>query len=341
MLFTTLIPVYKTQFLTDTISCLNAQTLKDFSVIFSDDSPTQDAAEMLQELHAEQAFQFPYRVISGPRLGPVSNSHHLFAAWQNQSPYVHFLLDDDLITPDFYAMHAKAYAETDAKACFSARTMVNEKKTEIEAAPIPPKTVLPHSQTIETFGFAACAASILPTCDNWLGELSNATFHGATMSQTITGSLAHLPYYGLNDLGIFLEMLRVAPAAYIYRVLGAFRVNRLQTSGNPRSRIFKSTVVSWLSLALDALHLGAITPEMCIQNIAKVKTSIDNLAPNNPELQALAAMLAKWQTQTHDLASFEQSFSAYWLAQVASYPDYTRACELLTQTGSPPLPTGE
>ena len=85
MQFTTLIPIYKTQFLEDLVACLNAQTLQDFQVIFSDDSPSQDVAQLLEDLHLDTPIRFSYRVIPGPRLGPASNAHHLFTAWNFSS----------------------------------------------------------------------------------------------------------------------------------------------------------------------------------------------------------------------------------------------------------------
>ena len=333
MLFTTLIPVYKTQFLTDTISCLNAQTLKEFSVIFSDDSPGQDLSNVLADIQDDHPITFDYSIIPGPRLGPASNAYHLFAAWQGRSPYIHFLLDDDLLDPDFYRLHALAYQQTNAKSCFSSRRIVSETKRPLETASQAPSTVVSRHSPIELLDFKACATSILPDCNNWLGELSNSTFHGATMGQTVTGQLLHLPYYGLNDLGIFLEMLYKAPAAYIHQALGAFRVNRLQVSGNPRSLVFQSTIISWLSLGLDAWRLKALTPQMCNQLITRIHPSIRQLANSNPELRSLDDLLQQHYLHPHDLDNFAATFTVYWQNQLTHYADYRHA-----QTLTPRLP---
>ena len=332
MLFTTLIPVYKTQFIEDTVQCLKAQTLQNFQVIFSDDSPTQDLVELLGEFHADTPITFPFQVIQGKRLGPVSNCHHLLTAWNFSSPYIHYLLDDDLIFPDFYRWHAQAYERTQAKTCISARIVVNEKKSPLGTSSLP-DYIWQADTTITPLSLQSCITSIIPTCNNWLGELSSATFHGATMSATLTGSLRRIPYYGLNDLGIFLEMIAAEPAAYIQNNLGAFRINRLQTSGDSRSTIFKSTIISWISLALDAHSMGALNAAALAQTLTTIKKSIDNLLPSNPELQPLAQHLRHWQTQPQDISTFAQAFASYWSQQLQHYPDYLNAhSPLLTKS---------
>lgn len=325
MQFTTLIPVYKTQFLEDLIACLHAQTLQDFQVIFSDDSPSQDVAQLLDDLHLDTPIRFPYRVIHGPRLGPASNAHHLFTAWNFSTPYIHYLLDDDLIFPDFYASHIAAYQQTAAQACFSPRIIVDERKTPLAGISTPPSEALPKKQSIEMLDFAACVRSILPSCNNWLGELSNTTFLGQAVADGVSGQLYALPYYGLNDLGIFLEILRQAPAAYIHNTLGAFRINRLQTSGNAHSSVFKSTVVSWISLALDAYNMGVLSLADTQQCLRTVQPSIVQLAQNHAELMPLVPILTTWQCAPEDIVSLHTAFAHYWLVQLQDYPDYLAA----------------
>ena len=325
MQFTTLIPIYKTQFLEDLVACLNAQTLQDFQVIFSDDSPSQDTAQLLDELHLDNPIRFSYRVISGLRLGPASNAYQLLTAWNFSSPYIHYLLDDDLIFPDFYASHMAAYQQTTAQTCLSARIIVDERKTPLAGISTPPSEALPKKQSIEMLDFASCVRSILPSCNNWLGELSNATFVGQTLADCVSGQLRALPYYGLNDLGVYLEILRQAPAAYIHNTLGAFRINRLQTSGNAHSSVFKSTVVSWISLALDAHSMGALNLTDTQQCLRTVQPSILHLAQSHPELMPLAQILQTWHRAPEGIAKLRTDFAHYWLTQLQNYPDYLAA----------------
>lgn len=335
MQFTTLIPIYKTQFLEDLVACLNAQTLQDFQVIFSDDSPSQDVAQLLDDLHLDTPIRFSYRVIPGPRLGPASNAHHLFTAWNFSSSYVHYLLDDDLIFPDFYASHTAAYQQTTAQACFSARIIVNERKTPLAGISMPPDEALPNKQSIEMLDFATCVRTIVPTCNNWLGELSNATFLGTALAGGVSGQLQRLPYYGLNDLGIFLEVLTQTPAAYIHNTLGAFRINRLQTSGNAHSNIFKSTVVSWISLALDAHTMGLLHLAETQQCLRTVRPSIVQLAQSHTELMPLMQILDTWQRTPEDITSLHKAFTHYWLTQLQNYPDYLAArSPIIPKTGA-------
>ena len=340
MLFTTLVPVYKTHFLEDTVACPNAQTLNKFQVIFSDDSPTQDLSQLLTDLQSDSLIQFPFRVIQGPRLGPASNCHHLLTAWDHSTPYIHYLLDDDLIFPDFYQCHAQTYQRSETKTCISSRIIVNEKKTPLGTADLPDFILQKNTRDL-ALDLQSCIASIIPTCNNWLGELSSATFHGATLAATITGKLRHIPYYGLNDLGIFLEMLAAEPVSYINKHLGAFRINRLQTSGDSRSTIFKSTIISWASLALDARELGLSdsAAQQCLQRIA---LSVKNLLPENPDLAPLYGLLSPWQSQVQDWESFSLSFAQYWQGELQKNEDFLHANSPLIQridASSAPAPS--
>lgn len=326
MFFTTLIPVYKTQFLEDLIACLNAQTCKEFQVIFSDDSPTQDAAQILQELTEESNLSFHYRIVSGPRLGPASNCHHLLTEWAHSTPYIHYLLDDDLISPDFYAQHKQAHGSTLAPPLvISARNIVNERKQIQKDAPLP--IGIKAGGAAMPISFAACIAATLPNCDNWLGELSCATMQGDFIAQHIQGQLARLPYYGLNDLGLFLEILHHATGAFIPQTLGSFRINRWQCSRDVHSDVFRKSNIAWLALALDAYHLGVLTEEQTRECLAHVSQAINKLLPANPNLATTLNAL----TRKDSLAQLYQRFQTLWLHELQQSPDYRHATSPVLQ----------
>ena len=322
MLFTTLVPIYKTHFLEDTVACLNAQSRQTFQVIFSDDSPTQDLAPLLDDLQITQRLRFPYRIIQGRRIGPATNCHDLFAAWaaNKSTPYIHFLLDDDLIFPDFYLWHERAFARGQAKLCVSSRIIVNEKKTPF-AHTRQPDFINEQNASFSPLHLPECLQTTLPTLDNWLGELSCATLDGAALGQTLKGQLHQLPYYGINDLGLFLEMIAAHPACYINNTLGAFRVNRWQTSRDAQSSIFKSTIISWASLALDAYHMGQLSEHDVNLCLARVQHSVQNLLPTNPDLHTLALIF----THLPQIPIVAAEFKAYWPQALAGNADFLHA----------------
>ena len=322
MLFTTLVPVYKTHFLEDTIACLNAQSRQIFQVIFSDDSPGQDLAQVLDDLQVTQAIRFPYRIIQGRRIGPATNCHDLFAAWASSksTPYIHFFLDDDLIFPDFYLWHERAFTHSQAKLCISSRIIVSEKKTPYTHTRLP-DFISSQNASFISLGLFDCLQTTLPTLDNWLGELSCATLDGAAAEQIVKGQLLQLPYYGINDLGIFLEMIAAHSACYINNTLGAFRVNRWQASRDAQSSIFKSTIISWTSLALDAYRMGQLSEHDTIQCLNRVQSSVQNLLPANPDLQSLSLIF----NHLPQLQIVEAEFKAYWPLALASNADFNHA----------------
>ncbi len=317
MLITTLIPIYKTHFIEDLINCLHAQTEQRFSVIFSDDSPSQDVAEILADIHTDEPIRFAYEVIPGPRLGPASNCYHLFTAWNKRSPYLHYLLDDDLIAPAFYQQHLQVLEQTGASLCISARNVVNETGQELQAAQAP-AWLTAHAGP-QQIGFATAVQHILPPCNNGLGELSCATIRGASMVQHIKRGLRQLPYYGLNDLGIFLELLAQEAGIYLPQNLGSFRKNRLQTTGDTRSKIYHYTILSWAALALDAWQMGLLSPNQAEQSLSTVQHSLSNLLPNNPELAELHSL---FQAPRPDIANFQAQFAPIWHQHLSEVPDF-------------------
>lgn len=316
MLFTTLVPVYKTHFLDQLIACLNAQTERRFSVIFSDDSPGQDVAAELADLAQDCPIDFHYEVIPGPRHGPSSNCYHLYTAWNGRSPYIHYLLDDDIIAPTFYAQHLQALEQHGIQLCISARSIVNQHMQPVASPPARPAWLDTERPTPLEFG--PSATSTIGARSNWLGELSCATFHADSLTQ-LKGGLLRLPYYGLNDLGIFLEIIHQHSALYLPQTLGAFRLNRHQTSGDSRSSVYQSTTIAWAALALDAHTLGVLDAQGLDIALDAAQTSVSNLLASNPQLQALHTALHAPRT---DLAAFAAQFSLAWLHFVRQLPDF-------------------
>jgi hypothetical protein len=322
MLFTTLVPVYKTQFLEDTVQCLNAQSRKTFQVIFSDDSPTQDLAEVLADIHLTCPISFPYRITQGKRIGPASNCHDLFATWLREpnTPYIHFFLDDDLIFPDFYLWHERALQQTQAKLCISARIVVDEQKTPFVHA-TQPDFITQQNANIIRLPFADCISSTLPSLDNWMGELSCATFDGHALAATLKGQILNLPYYGINDLGLFLEMAAAHPIYYLNQALGAFRINRWQTSRDQQSAIFQATNLAWAALIFDAHQMGALPTLEATEGLLKLKKSLAFMRQQAPCLQGALGALALLP----EISSCREAFRNYWLHFLASQADYVQA----------------
>ena len=320
MSFTTLIPVYKTHFLEDTITCLNAQTLPSTQVIFSDDSPAQDVQEILDEIQSTQAFRFPFQVLKGRRIGPVTNCHDLLAAWaaHRPTPYIHFLLDDDLIFPDFYLWHARALEKTNAKLCISSRITVRQEKTPFSCGQNP-SFISNQDRAIVSLNIIDCAQPILHTLESWLGELSFATFNGASLQKTVKGKVHRLPYYGLNDLGLFFEMMLEHPACYINNNLGAFRLNPWQTSRDSHSIIFQSTVISWAALLFDMHEIGYLQETDLRQGLVKIGGSIKMLPSSNLGAHSLSKTLDNLE----DIKQARQLFEIEWINLLSGNPDYS------------------
>jgi glycosyl transferase family WbsX/glycosyl transferase family 2 len=98
------IPARKTDFLVQAISSVLSQTLTDFELLISDDSPDGSVSELVRR------FQDPrIRLIEGPRQGAVANCVHI---WENAAcDLLKYVYDDDLLYPTALAHLATLLAK--------------------------------------------------------------------------------------------------------------------------------------------------------------------------------------------------------------------------------------
>jgi hypothetical protein len=110
---TTLIPAYKPDYLGEMFLGLKRQSVKDFRVILSDDSEGGAITNMIRDGRFGALQQeLNLTVVPGPRNARLNHQHliDLYQAGAERSPFVHFMLDDDVVFPDFYKTHLEAHA---------------------------------------------------------------------------------------------------------------------------------------------------------------------------------------------------------------------------------------
>ncbi len=287
----TLIPAYKTDYLADLLQSLVLQTYKKFSVIISDDSPDNRVTQMLLSPEFSKfTQQLNLTIIDGPKLGKNhENIRHLLNVWNNQTELVHFLFDDDVIYPTFYAMHARVHLQSDTTLSVSKRWYADANGMPIEPQLIPENfgnlnvNVLNISQL-------DLATSTIPNCNNWLGEYSNVVFKSSAVGMLSTLSVDDVSIYGLGDIGSFI--FASDNVLWINEYLGFFRRHGQQITGQIDNPSFKAGHLAWVSLAIVALNRRLIDLSGFHNTLSIMHRAIANRYPDEIEMMQFNRLIA-------------------------------------------------
>ncbi|OYY96081.1 MAG: hypothetical protein B7Y32_07535, partial [Methylophilales bacterium 16-45-7] len=172
----TLVPAYKHAFIPQLLVSLATQSYPTGQIIISDDSPNGEVSQVIADpALAHIVEKLNITIIAGPKQGTMSNVVHLLEHWQQSSQLVHILFDDDILYPTFYAQHVQAHAHQQVGVSVSYRWFTNELGQPFAASAVP-AFVQQSPNQIDLIDADQLFASVVPTCDNWLGEFSNTVF---------------------------------------------------------------------------------------------------------------------------------------------------------------------
>lgn len=307
-LITTLIPAYKSAFIFETLLSLTAQTYQFFEVIVSDDSPDQVITQLIDSPEFEKLRQkLKLTVLQGPRQGSMSNILHLLGQC-NGNGLIHILMDDDLIYPKFYEKHVEAHLQSDISVSVSYRWFCNQFGQPMGVSSVP-SWVSNTQNSFMKINASQLFASVIPNCDNWLGELSNSVFKPDAISLFARTRLEKIAYYGLADIGCLLEASLQSDLGLIKEYLGAFRQHDSQFSAQHNSRVFQCGVIAWVALALGAYRAKQINSNTLQQVVEYICKSLMLRYPNDKLIFAMIQALNK-----HDINSekFAINFNLQW-----------------------------
>jgi hypothetical protein len=312
---TTLIPAYKTKYLVDLLTGLRVQTLPVQRIIISDDSPGGEfSAALMSAEMARYRGGLPIEVYSGPRAGAYQNFQHLVKLWGGSSEFVHLLLDDDVLYPDFFERHSAAHAEGDFSCSISARWTSNERGQPIEGMPIP-DSVWGDPRRLVPMDAAAMFTSTVPQCQNWLGEFSNCIFRRENAALLLNPQFAGVSYAGLWDLGFFLAASLAAPVAYIQERLGAFRAGG-GNSADLQGKHMKAAHLGYVALALGANRLGQLQLDQVRKCYLGIAAALAERYEHQDDMQPfipLLRLMSRPPTLSEELAQqAEQVFILRW-----------------------------
>ncbi len=317
----TLIPAYKHLYIPQLLVSLATQTYPISQIIISDDSPNGEVSEAIANPALKHIVdKLNITLIQGPKQGTMSNLVHLLEYWQQSSQLVHILFDDDILYPTFYAQHVQAHAHSNVGATVSYRWLTSELGQPCAASQVP-AFITDSTNQIDFLGAEQMFASVVPTCDNWLGEFSNTVFSSSIINLYKRSCMENIPYYGLGDIGLLLEISLHTRIAVIKNYLGGFRQNPQQNSANHQSIIFKCGVVAWVAIALASFKLGQISAQQYQQTVNKTLYVLNGRFQQSADVLEFIKLFS-----THAAGSieFEKGFLPLWQHMV-SHRDWLHA----------------
>ena len=313
---TTLIPAYKTKYLADLLTGLRVQTLPVRRIIVSDDSPGGEFAEALMSPEiARFRGRLPIEIHQGPRAGAYQNFQHLVKLWDGTSEFVHLMLDDDILYPDFFERHRAAHAAGAFSCSISARWTANEQGQPIEGMPIPPG-VWHNPQRMLALDAGVMLASTVALCQNWFGEFSNCVFRREQADLIFKPEFAGVSYAGLWDLGFFIAASLRAPVAYIQERLGAFRTGGEGHSAQLMGKHMKAAHLGYAAIARGAHKLGRLDEALARQCYEGIGLAVQQRYASQEDMAHFGPMLLAMARG--DAAASEQ-FEPAWAQFLARH----------------------
>jgi hypothetical protein len=274
------IPAYRTRFLVQAISSVLTQTLGDFELLISDDSPNGEAGEIVRRVRDPRI-----RLIEGPRLGLAPNSAHI---WDNATgDLLKFLDDDDYLFPTALE-ELVALLERDPKFTFAAcrRVVVDEYGRELRR----PTTY--ETDDWSWFEPVQLTPFIVRTASNPMGEPSNllirrSSFEGSACLTAFAGQ----PITHLIDVAFMLNAMMRGPCVATGKFLSARRQHPEQVSARTTAPDFSLGVIEWEVCLRGAVRLGLAPPQPALDGVAKLGALYTAHSQTFPELRYFLGQL--------------------------------------------------
>lgn len=277
---TVLIPAYKKNYIKDTISSLHNQKFKKFNIIVSDDSPRGNIKDEFEKQLKTINWKPKIQYHLGKRIGPATNIKFLLDIWKQSSDYVHILFDDDIIYPDFYQKSIDNIKKLKTSIHINKRYISNHNRTKIKKIETPKNFSTSETHKIEKKN-KNLFHSVIFERNNWLGELSFAVFTKKSVESLYKGKITDTCFYGLNDIGSYLERNLHEAISFSNTELGEFRINPYQTGGNSSSFILQSASIAWLALAIDSEKENMTTPEITRKVLYEIRETASFINSKN------------------------------------------------------------
>lgn len=305
----TLIPAYKHAYIPQLLVSLASQTYLPSKVILSDDSPNGEVSKVIADPALKAIVdKLNIIIIQGPMQGTMSNIVYLLEYWQRSSQLVHILFDDDILYPSFYEQHVNIHTGRDVGVSISYRWFTSESGQPCMVNQVP-EFIKSSGNLIEYVNTEQMFSSVVPNCDNWLGEFSNAVFDSSVIHLYQRSRMLDIPYYGLGDIGLFLEISLQAKVAVIKNYLGGFRQNNQQNSASQHSILFKCGTIAWVAIASAAFKLGRIDIQQFQHTVQKIQRIVNTRFQKSADMQGFHHLFSQHAAGS---VEFEKTFLSLW-----------------------------
>jgi hypothetical protein len=298
---------------------LNNQTYKNFKVLLSDDSPDGRVTLLLRSEPFKPLLEpMDVTIMEGPREGAYKNMTHLLQVWDGATDLFHVLLDDDGIYPKFYEYHVGVHSSPGVVCSISRRWTA-------QVAGLPVTMLFPPSEVESNMARAFVIdpnllfKTVVPHCNNWLGELSNTVMNKELASLSLLREMNGIPFMGMQDLGIgdiafFLQASTTHNVVFIQDYLGFFRVNPHQHTAQLQSHGLKEALLGWVPIAIASMQMNRVSRQEAFSAIKRIEAAVRHSYPKDEEMNKFANLFAGYSDLTDELV---ERFCVLWRAFLA------------------------
>jgi len=241
-LVSVLIPTYNGErFLRPALRSALGQSHREIEVLIGDDASTDGTAEVVAAAEASDPRVRGIR--HAQNLGPFRNPVHLLA--EARGEYVKYLLHDDVLATDCIRDLLRGMQSAPGVSmAFSRRVLINEEgrtRPDGDLAPLVDRPGLIDGRELGN--------TVLESCTNVIGELTTALFRRADVDPDDLWQVDGRRVDVLNDVQLWLMLLRQGSAWYSPQALSRFRVHGGQNTFSPafvgRAERDWSRLVDW------------------------------------------------------------------------------------------------
>ncbi|MFL5298125.1 MAG: glycosyltransferase family 2 protein [Phenylobacterium sp.] len=276
------IPAYKTTFLVQAIASVLSQTVTDFELLISDDSPDGSVSELVRR------FQDPrIRLIEGPRQGLVANSAHV---WENaRCDLLKFLYDDDVLFPGAIEELAPLLEDNPRYVfAFSRRALIDVYGRVIQR----PQGFA--GEGVIWFDPTAIAQHMMRTMINSVGEPSSMMIRrSAFPDASCLTAYAGIPIQHLIDVVFVMNAAERGSAVATSACLTGFRHHGDQVSSRSKAPGFVRGVIEWEVCLRGSVSKGIVPAQTALLGLPALENLYKGFASGFGETRLFLRDLPK------------------------------------------------
>lgn len=244
------------------------QTYRDFEIIVSDDSDTDEIRKIVEEIRNTTEFHINY-FHNEKRLGFAENFRRSLELAKGE--YVNYLLDDDLFYPQKIERMVEHFlGDPEVTLVTSNRVYINDDGENIR------NSFTEMFKLDRKMDGLELGNLMLKSCCNYIGEPTVALFKKAALTEPY-GIYKGKKNRNNSDVASWLNLLKKGKVVYIADILSYIRIHQDRVSGTPDAALKR--ISDWIDNIIDAVQDGYLSKQTdfltSLQNLNK--TILTNL----------------------------------------------------------------